>query len=39
MPFGKVCQPEDVARVVRFLVSESNIYITGERLYCDGGIT
>ena len=37
MPFGKVCQPEDVANVVRFLVSEDNTYITGERLYCDGG--
>lgn len=36
MPFGKVCQPEDVANVVRFLVSEANVYITGERIYCDG---
>ena len=36
MPFGKVCQPEDVANVVRFLVSARNVYITGERLYCDG---
>ena len=37
MPFGKVCQPEDVADVVRFLVSDSNSYITGEKVYCDGG--
>ncbi len=37
MPFGRVCQPEDVANVVRFLVSDSNSYLTGERLYCDGG--
>ena len=36
MPFGKVCQPEDVANVVRFLVSDGNVYITGERIYCDG---
>lgn len=36
MPFGKVCQPEDVANVVRFLVSDQNTYITGERIYCDG---
>lgn len=36
MPFGKVCQPEDVANVVRFLVSERNFYITGETIYCDG---
>ena len=37
MPFGRVCQPEDVANVVRFLVSDANSYLTGERLYCDGG--
>ena len=36
MPFGKVCQPEDVANVVRFLVSDRNFYITGETIYCDG---
>ena len=34
---GRVCQPEDVANVVRFLVSNENSYLTGERLYCDGG--
>ena len=38
MPFGKVCQPEDVANVVRFLVSGSNASITGEIIYCDGRI-
>jgi len=37
MPFGRVCQPEDVANVVRFFVSEQNSYLTGERIYCDGG--
>ena len=37
MPFGRVCQPDDVANVVRFLVSPQNSYLTGERLYCDGG--
>lgn len=37
MPFGKVCQPEDVANVVRFLVSNDNSYVTGERIYVDGG--
>ncbi len=35
--FGRVCQPEDVANVVRFLVSEQNGYVTGERIYVDGG--
>ncbi len=37
MPFGRVCQPDDVANVVRYLVSPENSYLTGERLYCDGG--
>ena len=37
MPFGRVCQPQDVANVVDFLVSDKNSYLTGERLYCDGG--
>lgn len=37
MPFGRVCQPEDVANVVRFFVSDQNSYLTGERVYCDGG--
>jgi 3-oxoacyl-[acyl-carrier protein] reductase len=36
-PFGRVCQPEDVANVVRFLVSEGAGYVTGQRIYVDGG--
>jgi len=36
-PFGRVCQPEDISNVVRFLVSEQNSYVTGERLYVNGG--
>ena len=35
-PFGQVCQPEDVANVVRYLVSDNNSYVTGERIYVDG---
>lgn len=37
MPFGRVCQPEDVAGVVRFLVSDRAGYVTGEKIYVDGG--
>jgi 3-oxoacyl-[acyl-carrier protein] reductase len=37
MPFGRVCQPDDVAAVVRFLVSESAGYVTGTRIRVDGG--
>ena len=36
-PFGRVCQPEDVADVVRYLVSEGAGYVTGQRIYVDGG--
>jgi 3-oxoacyl-[acyl-carrier protein] reductase len=37
MPFGRVCQPEDVADVVRYLVSEKAGYLTMQRIYVDGG--
>jgi NAD(P)-dependent dehydrogenase (short-subunit alcohol dehydrogenase family) len=37
MPFGHVCTPEEVADVVRFLVSDAARYVTGERIYVDGG--
>lgn len=37
MPFERVCQPEDVANAVRFFVSKQNSYMTGERVYVDGG--
>jgi NAD(P)-dependent dehydrogenase (short-subunit alcohol dehydrogenase family) len=37
MPFGRVCQPEDVANTVRFLVSDRASYITGEKINVYGG--
>jgi len=37
MPFGRVCQPEDVSSVVCFLVSEGASYLTGECIYVHGG--
>lgn len=37
MPFGRVCQPSDVADVVRFFCSSKAGYLTGERLYVWGG--
>ena len=36
-PFGRVCQPIDVARVVTWLCSEGAGYVTGQRIECDGG--
>jgi NAD(P)-dependent dehydrogenase (short-subunit alcohol dehydrogenase family) len=35
-PYGRVCRPEDVANVVRWLVSDGASYVNGERLYVDG---
>lgn len=37
MPLGRVCRPEDVAGVVRFLVSDAAGYVTGQRIVVDGG--
>ena len=37
MPFGRVCAPEEVAGVVRFLVSEQASYVTGQKIYVHGG--
>jgi NAD(P)-dependent dehydrogenase (short-subunit alcohol dehydrogenase family) len=36
-PFGRVCQPEDVANVVRFLVSEHGSYVSGQKIAVHGG--
>ena len=36
-PFGRVCQPFDVANVVLWLCSEGAAYITGQRIVCNGG--
>ena len=37
MPFGRVCQPEDVANVVRFVVSDGAGYVTGQKINVHGG--
>ena len=38
-PFGRVCQPADVANVVLWLCSAGAGYVTGQRIECDGGGT
>ena len=37
MPFGRVCQPEDIANTIRHIVSDRSAYITGQRIGVDGG--
>lgn len=36
--FGRICEPADIANVVRYLVSPQNSYVTGERIYVHGGV-
>jgi len=38
MPFGHVCTPEEIAGVVRFLVSERNTYVSGEKISVTGAM-
>jgi NAD(P)-dependent dehydrogenase (short-subunit alcohol dehydrogenase family) len=37
--YGRVCRPEDVANVVRWVVSDGAAYVNGERIYVDAGGT
>ena len=37
MPFGMVCQPEDIGATVAFLCSEGGRYITHQVIYVNGG--
>lgn len=36
-PFGRVCQPADIADAVLWLCSPASAYITGQRIEVDGG--
>ncbi len=39
MPYGRIGEPEDIARAVLFLASDISDYMTGTTLYVDGGMT
>lgn len=38
-PSGRVGQPGDIARIIRFLCEEHNDFINGETIIADGGVT
>ncbi|RJX31631.1 MAG: glucose 1-dehydrogenase [Desulfarculus sp.] len=39
VPLGRLAQPEEMARVVLFLASRENTYITGQNIVVDGGFS
>lgn len=39
IPYGRIGEPEDVARAVAWLVSEASDYVTGTSLIVDGGMS
>jgi NAD(P)-dependent dehydrogenase (short-subunit alcohol dehydrogenase family) len=39
IPLGRLAQPEEIARVVYFVGTEQNTYITGQQIVVDGGLT
>ena len=39
VPLGRFAEPLEIARLVAFLGSESNTYITGQNIVADGGFT
>jgi len=39
VPLGRFAEPAEIARLVAFLGSESNTYVTGQNIVADGGFT
>ena len=39
VPLGRVAEPDEMARVAAFLLSDDAAYITGQTLFADGGLT
>lgn len=39
IPLARLAQPTEIAKLVRFLISEDNTYITGAIIVIDGGFT
>ena len=38
IPLGRMGSPEDVAHVVKFLISEEANYLTGQTIHVNGGL-
>ena len=36
---GRVCQPEDIAKLSAFLASEDGGYVSGHVIHLDGGMS
>ena len=39
IPLGRFGEPQDIAKLVYFLCSEENSYISGQNIFIDGGFT
>ena len=39
IPWGRVGNVDEAARVIRFLTSDDSVYVTGQQLIVDGGLT
>ncbi|MBI3317662.1 MAG: SDR family oxidoreductase [Candidatus Omnitrophica bacterium] len=39
VPMGRPASPKEIARCIRFLVSDENSYLTGQNIIVDGGFT
>jgi glucose 1-dehydrogenase len=39
IPYGRIGEPEDVAKVAEWLASDESDYVTGTTLFVDGGMT